>query len=193
MLILVPGVAVAASFTYNGLEGSSGNKANVTPAGQLLTTPVLPSHYQEFRTGSLTSSGGGGCSTLATIPSNDAFIIQQVTVDANQVDTPSSYTGPAGTSSNANFQLYLDLPTDIGACADYLVTSGDMTAPGNVETPIVPGYVVPSGYAVDIATQGISGTYYVSGYLVPKADAPSGPQTPRLTAGELTQIRKHRP
>lgn len=191
MLIVVPGVAAAATVTYNGLEGSNGNKATVTSAGQLLTAPVQLSHYQQFRTGSTTASGGGECSTFATIPSNSAFIIQQITVDAVSVDAPSSYTGPAGTTSSANFQLFLDLPSDIGACEDYLVTSGDMTTPGNIGTPIVPGFIVPGGYTIDIATQGITGNYYVSGYLVPKADAPTSPQTPRLTAAELAQIRKH--
>jgi hypothetical protein len=42
-------------------------------------------------------------------------------------------------------------------------------------TPLVPGYVFPSGYGVDAEMTGMEGVIYISGYLVPSDDAPSMP------------------
>jgi hypothetical protein len=51
-LVLVPTAAVAATATLVKIQGTSGNKADVTGAGQLLTTTAQP---QNLFSGTLTS------------------------------------------------------------------------------------------------------------------------------------------
>lgn len=43
--IALPTAATAAGLTFTGIEGTSGHKANVTTAGQLLTTQATPSSF----------------------------------------------------------------------------------------------------------------------------------------------------
>lgn len=43
--IALPTAATAAGLTFTGIEGTSGHKANVTTAGQLLTTQATPSRF----------------------------------------------------------------------------------------------------------------------------------------------------
>jgi hypothetical protein len=177
-MLLIPTMAVAATVTYNGIEGTNGttttlNKADVSSAGQLLTTPAQPSKYEDFY-GPLDSYGTTQCKTVDTIPSGESFIAEQVEVDAFQLSSPGTYTSPAGVYSNSNFTVYADPPAYGGGCDQYFMTSG--VAPGgtvgNVVIPIVPGYVVPSGYYIDVYSQGLDAEVYITGYLVPSADAP---------------------
>jgi hypothetical protein len=182
-LLLVPTMAVAATVTYNGIVGANGNKANVSYAGQLLTTPALPSKYEQYL-GAANSEGGfnGGseCALVTTVPTADAFIVQDVEVDVAAADAPTSYSGPPnGTSSQSRFFAYADSGSQACNGSGDPVTSGD--APGgtvgNVNIPMVPGYVIPGGYSLEFLVTGMSAFVWVTGYLVAKADAPSTPQT----------------
>ena len=192
-LILVPS-GVAAALAYNGIEGSSGHEANVSDYGQLLTTPALPSAYRDYHAFQVDSAGGASgeyleCVTAATIPTGDAFVAQQVEVDVSAVDSPSSYSGPpAGNASNSDFAVLADSPSDGCGFGSYITSGEAPNTTGNAPIPLVPGYVIPSGYHLDVTTFGMNAAVYVTGYLVPSADAPSSPEvashgTPQLPAG----------
>lgn len=43
-LLVIPSTAYAAALKFTGIEGTSTNRADVTPAGQLLTTEAQPSN-----------------------------------------------------------------------------------------------------------------------------------------------------
>ena len=109
------------------------------------------------------------------------------------MDSPSSYSGPpAGYSSNSHFLLNADgTSTGCGSYAGSLITSGDApnTTMGNVPIPLVPGYVIPSGYKLDVSTSGMDATVYVTGYLVPSADAGSTPEVGSRGAAQLNRGR----
>jgi hypothetical protein len=185
-LLLVPtGVAVAAGLKYTGIEGTSLNKADVTPDQQLLTTEAPPTKYEEYSSQVQSADGANGgydCVQVSgAIPAGEAFVVQQVEAYVYDADSPNTYSGgtdPSGGYANASaFEVTADGPST--TCADGpLITIGaapDGTV-GNVAIPLVPGYVVPSGYSIDTATAGMSAVISVTGYLVPSADAPPTPQ-----------------
>ena len=182
-LLLVPTMAVAATITYNGVVGANGNKVNVSSAGQLLTTGALPTKYEQYL-GAANSeagqNGGNECALVATVPTADAFIVQDVEVDVVAADAPTSYSGPPnGTASQSRFFAYADSGSQGCNGSGDPVTSGD--APGgtvgNVNIPMVPGHAIPGGYSLEFLVTGMSAFVWVTGYLVAKADAPPTPQT----------------
>jgi hypothetical protein len=184
-VLLVPsGVAVAKALAYSGIEGTSHNKADVTPAQQLLTTEALPSKYQDYQGFIDAVEGGTDCERVGSaIPSGDAFVAQQIEADVTGADSPVPYTG--GDVPQSDFGVFADSASD--ACAGgSAIVAGD--APGgqvgDVAIPLVPGFVVPSGYRIDVTGVGIGGYFNVTGYLVPSADAPSTPQV--VTNGKMT-------
>jgi hypothetical protein len=185
-VLLVPTVAVAATVAYNGIEGTNGttttqNKALVTSAGQLLTTPVQPSKYEDYSVTIDTTGGQNGgeeCLGAVRIPSGDSFIAEQVHVSVLQTNASSS-TNSGGYTINSTgdvFELVADNPSQTD-CQGDIATLG--TPPGglvgNIDISLTPGYVFPSGYGVDAYVAGMAAFVYVTGYLVPSADAPSTP------------------
>jgi len=82
-MLLVPTMAVAATVACNGIEGTSGttttqNRALVTPAGQLLTTGVQPSKYEDYSVRLNTAGNEADWLEAARVPSWYVFIAQQV-------------------------------------------------------------------------------------------------------------------
>ncbi len=76
-MLLVPSVAVAAGLRYNGIEGTSKNKADVTGAGQLLTAPATPTNLFSPATVDLSAS----YQAVATPPTNSALVIENLDVN----------------------------------------------------------------------------------------------------------------
>jgi hypothetical protein len=204
-MLLVPTMAVAATVAYNGIEGTNGttttqNKAQVTSAGQLLTTGASPQSYEEYTAyidGAAGDNNGQDCEEVVAVPSGKAFVAQQIEVDVFEANSPSGYSSPFGPGyySNSSFGLYADSSSEAGACIG-LIATGE--APGNTEgnvaIPLVPGYVIPSGYHLDAGGYGLTGQVYVTGYLVPSADAPSVPQVSRsATLGMRQRLFAHLP
>jgi hypothetical protein len=189
-MLLVPTMAVAATVAYNGIEGTNGttttqNKALVTSAGQLLTTGVEPTKYVEYLGYGDTADGNSGgfqCETASTIPSGKAFVAQQINVTVFEVDSPIAYSNPSGVYGGSYFIVRSDSSGNAGSCEGPSMADGE--APGgtvgNVAIPLVPGYVVPSGYAIDVYTQGLSADIWINGYLVPSADAPPTPNVTKM-------------
>ncbi len=59
---------------------------------------------------------------------------------------------------------------------------------GNVSVPLTPGFVVPSGYYIVIAANGMNAHVWVTGYLVPSSDAPATPQV--VTNGKMSLLQQ---
>jgi hypothetical protein len=191
-LLLVPTAAYAATL-YNGIVGSSGKKANVTAAGQLLTTEALPKTYQDYDGNGDNSAISGnpsfGCNPVGSaIPAGKAFVVQQVSFDIFEANAASLTSGV--NVSNAGVELDADPPGF--NCDSYQITSADPPDgdPGNVAIPLTPGYVVPSGYQIDMGTGGLDAYVEVTGYLVPSADAPA---TPQIVTNGTHRLRAARP
>src|SRR5271166_3819030 len=84
-LLLVPSAAIAAgrgALKLTGIEGTSANQADVTPAQQLLTTQAPLADFWQFQ-GQFadTSSGGTSCVQVGTPPTGDAYVVQSVEMD----------------------------------------------------------------------------------------------------------------
>jgi len=164
-LILVPSVAVAAGLTYNGIEGTSGNKANVSTAGQLLTTENLPtkSFVYSFET---TPSEGNASNDYFTStngtppPAKTFFVITEVQVDAFNV--PS--TGPGDFAD-----IFVEAPYGLPEIAQI-----NPSGTGNAVIPFSNGIPVPSTANADgqmsVTLQGISVNVIATGYFAPCSD-----------------------
>jgi hypothetical protein len=210
-MLLVPTMAVAATVAYNGIEGTNGttttlNKADVTSAGQLLTTEASPRKYVDYQgtvNGAYSPSGNGcegegycDCEPVGpspSSPSGDALVIQAIYVDPTLVDQPfdEGDSGPDNTEitgTAAEFTLGLGnssascLQTGVPLVVSAAIPNG---AVGGFSIPLSPGYVVPNGYTLDGIGVGFGGTIYVTGYLVPSADAPSTPQSIRSSTFKI--------
>jgi hypothetical protein len=178
LIVLIPS-GVAMAVVGSNAPGSNTHHANATAS---VATKSQLADYRHYFTGltdeaNPTTGGGIECTPVATVPTGDAFVIEQVEVDIYTV-TQGGPTVPM--SSTSYFQAYADTPAQTqGLTCDQgdLITSGE--APGgtvgNVTVPIVPGYVIPSGDVFDVLNYGMSAYIYVSGYLVPSSEAPSTP------------------
>jgi hypothetical protein len=166
-VLLVPsGVALAKStLKFTGIEGTSTNKADVSPAGQLLTNEADPSSYVAAFAGPTCASGGS-----YTVPSGDALIITGV-----------NYYSHAATGE---FDLF-DGPvaSPCGSLIDASISPSTVTTVNHV---FQPGIAVRAGNAVGVQEEGgASGTIEIYGYLVP-AGAVAGPlhSGPKFTPGK---------
>jgi hypothetical protein len=185
-LLLVPTMAVAATVTYNGIEGTNGttttlNKANVTSAGQLLTTPVQPSKYFQHVIEWFHGTGGGSIASTSTL----ALIIEEIHLawygasseDAVQFFIDASKDPDGACSSENNPDV-----TELTDAAYFPTTNGDLTL------PYEPGLAVPVGYdlCIEPVASGATGFAYVYGYQVPSADVPAiqGPMERSLLHGK---------
>jgi hypothetical protein len=194
-ILLIPtSVAVAAGLKYTGIEGSNGttstlNKADVTSAGQLLTTEAPPTTYEDYSAINVSAANGEGptCATVgpSQIPAGEAFVIQEIYVTAGVVNSPTTISGPPNsTEYGGAVEFFVGSP---GCTADDpYITSGTATAPGSFSIPLTPGYVIPSGDTIDAYLIGMGGDINITGYLVPSADAPSTPQS--IGSGKMTLL-----
>ena len=181
-LIVVPTGIAAAAVAYNGIEGTNGttttvNDAHVTSAGQLLTTEAAPSSFREYSAyvAPMAPTMLPICETVATVPTGDAFVVQEVITDFYAASGTTSSDG--FTISDSGFGLFADNPAHTCTGGSEFI-SGEL-ADGNVGSqsyPITPGYVVPSHDTIFSSAPGLGGNIWVYGYLVPSADAPTNPE-----------------
>lgn len=174
-LVLVPS-GVAAALAYSGIEGSSGHEANVSQAGQLLTTEALPANLRNYWIYVAPTEGNLTCAKVATVPTGKAFVVQKVQVDVAAASPTTTVNGY--TTSTSFVTLKADKVTAGCGHLGPTITSADAPAGGvgNVSIPITPGYVVPSGYELDASADSMQTYVYVTGYLVASADAPTSPE-----------------
>jgi hypothetical protein len=176
-LLLVPSVAVASGITLVHLVGAtSGNRAEVTDAQQLLVTPAQPantvqSQQQYFYSGHVNLP-------IVTAPANDAIVVSNIAVDAYSVPSPGG--------SN-DLQVYLS-PAPGGACnsAQGWEHYFFPTSVGETDLPTSPGLIVPAGWSLCGWENGIYVSVSISGQQVPKAEAPAPGSLGDPAAGKLS-------
>ena len=165
VLILVPsGVAIA----------TVAHQTSVTDAP--LPAAMLK-NYTEYGIEVFPNPPGGQCKSAARIPPGKAFVAQQVDVAVFATQAPIAQNG-YNLDSSGEFQLSASKRSANLCSGKTTMASGE--APdgtvGNVAIPLVPGYVVPSGYSIGVYTIGMGATVWITGYLVRSADAPTTPR-----------------
>ncbi len=126
--IVMPTAAVASVLTFTGIKGTSGNKADVSTAGQVLTAPATPSNY--YATGQVNLTGA--VAVVATPPAGDGLVLTSLDI--------SVYNFTAG----SNYQLLMGNAACTGPVSGY----GHVFTPasgGDTEISFSPGLVIPSG------------------------------------------------
>jgi len=156
------GAVVALKFT--GIEGTSTNKADVTPAGQLQVAPAAAASLYQ---GTYDVNYGGGTTTeVATPPAGDALVVDVVHLMVFANPSAGSY-------------YYLEVESGT-ACSGGLVGSYHQAllavALGSSDDTLSPGLVIPAGDSLCMTGYGTASiTGSVSGYTIPAAAAPAMP------------------
>jgi hypothetical protein len=172
-LLVIPSTAYAAALKFTGIEGTSTNKADVTPAGQLLTTEAQPSNLlggsSEGR-GDFLGSAAGPTTVVFTAPSNEAVVMDSLWLDVVY------WTTSAG--ADTAYALYVGNSTCTTSVGDWAITVNP-TGFGTTEVPLTPGVAVPAGDALCAGADAPSGTFEIAatatGSLVPSTDVSNGP------------------
>ena len=163
-VVLAPTVAVAATTVVNIKGSPSGNKADVSAAGQLLTTTADPSNFFQSGSGYLASS----LSPVTTPPVGLALVVTTLHIDV--------YTDPSPGSGN-----FVDFIVDSGTtCTGSRVGSYeqiiDPGSVGEIDSPLDPGLGIPAGDALcGVEAGSVAAEASVSGYTVPSSSVTSGP------------------
>jgi hypothetical protein len=164
-LVVVPTVAVAATSVVSLKGNPSGNKADVTGAGQLLTTTANPASF--FQSGS-TDVSSSAYSTVATPPAGLAVVVTTIHV-----------TVFADSSPGAGQYVEFLVETGTGCTGSQLGTYSQVINPasvGEVDVPLEPGLGIPAGDALCGLVEGsVQADASVSGYSVPSSSVTSGP------------------
>ncbi len=163
-LLLVPsGVAVARALRYTGIEGTSLNKADVTPAGQLQVAPApAGAFFQSGESIPMTS----GYDVVALAPSPFALVVTTLHIDTYADPTPGAgqldvFVVETGTSCTGSFVGNFTQVVNPGAI-------------GETEISVTPGLGVPAGDALCADAAGsLEVENSVSGYTVPSAAVPA--------------------
>lgn len=181
--LLVPSVAVASGLKFTGIEGSNGitatlNKAGVSSAGQVLTSPADPSTI--FTDLAIVGDGDPNLQPVV-IGSGGDKVVTQVDVDLQHLGT----TG----SNYVDGQLYSGTGS---SCTGTLLTGLDFifdeSTVGDQTFTFPTGLPVPSGDELCVnATYGSSGEFAVvtaNGYGLPTGTV-AGPAKSVQAAGRF--------
>ncbi len=164
-LVLVPTAAVAVTNAVTIKGSPSGNKADVTAAGQLLTTTANPSSFYQNMT---TGLGAGAYGFLLTPPTGLALVVTTIHIDVYSDPSPGGpdivafiiETGTSCSSSQVGSYNQIIHPDSLG----------------ETEVSLEPGLGIPAGDALCGAQTGSVGAQAsVSGYTVPSSSVTSGP------------------
>jgi hypothetical protein len=160
--LVMPTAAFAAgALKFTGIEGTSGNKADVSPSGQILSAAASPANYYGSAD---VVVGSSDYVAIASPPSGDALVVTSIDDDVYADPSPGAGqfdTFLIGSSScSANEGIY-----------DHALNPPTV---GNIAVAFNPGLVVPSGDALcGLGGGSVEGEADVIGYTVPAADAPS--------------------
>ena len=157
-LLLYPSVASAASTVYDGIIGTSGHKADVTAASQLLTAEAAPGSYFHH-----TAQASDTANTVvATPPSGRALIVTGLGVDfgsGGNVDQVSLWIGNATCASTLE-------PIATVSAAIIWNGSGTKTEGGLQQVPVSPGIAIPASDRLCGTSIAAIDLIVVSGYSV---------------------------
>jgi hypothetical protein len=164
LLIVPSGVAVAAALKYTGIEGTSGNKADVTPAGQLQEAAAAPNAFFQNSYSQVSSSADAD---VASPPTSSALVVTTIHVDTFVDPSPGD---------DQNILLLVDTGTTctgsrVGSYLEYLNPDGI----GETDVPMAPGLGIPQGDSLCAEAEGsVIAEVSVSGYTVPSAAVSAG-------------------
>ena len=186
--LLMPTAAFAAgALKFTGVQGTSGNRADVTPSGQLQTNSQLQgttgSHADVSASGQLltasadasnffhgqaslpnATSGGTTLAPMYTPPTGDAAIV---------TSAQSAYWN-VGSLINDPFTLFL--VSSNPSCAVNQVSSfgeADPSTDGESTFSLDPGIVIPAGDTLCLQAIALDADGAVEGYTVPASDVPA--------------------
>jgi hypothetical protein len=144
-LLLVPsGVAVAKALTYQGVEGTSGNKADVGKSGQLFTTNAPPDNLFADPPVSLSDSIFATAQLVPT-PAGIDGIVTEISVDQTS-------------AGSAGLALYITANCSSGQFAGPIVHYVESVQPGHIEMTFPTGIRVPTGDSLCADYNSISGS-----------------------------------
>jgi hypothetical protein len=164
LLIVPSGVAVAAALKYSGIEGTSGNKADVTPAGQLQEAEAAPNALFQNSYSPVTSSE---YVDVATPLASSALVVTTIHVDTFINPSPGD---------DQNIVLFVETGTScsgsrVGSYLEFLNPGGI----GETDIPMAPGLGIPQGDGLCAEAAGsVVAEVSVSGYTVPSAAVSAG-------------------
>ena len=149
---------------YTGIEGTSGNQADVTKAGQLEVAPAGPASL--FQNTYSVNGGGDTFSTVAQPPAGDALVVEDVHFATEVL-------------AAGGVPMYLTIHTGATCTAGSVVPGLNQplfaAVLGDMDDPLTPGVVVPSGDSLCLQVYGTANEIVtattVSGYTIPAADA----------------------
>jgi hypothetical protein len=159
-ILLIPtAVGAKTVLKYTGIEGTSGNQADVTSAGQLQTAAAGPAAaYNQF-----TLVASGTTPVIAVPPAGKALMISSIDVDAWALSTIDPY-----------IEMFIDSSS---ACTPpgqiTYVGEDDPSASGNTVYPFNPGLPVPSGYYLCAQDESMYSDVTVAGYTIPAGEVPA--------------------
>jgi hypothetical protein len=159
-VLAVPTVAEAkAVLKYTGIEGTSGNQADVTTAGQLQTAAAGPAAAY---VGTVEDNDTTGVAIAQASP-GQAMMITSIAVDSWGLSTSDPY-------------VFIYMP-NTSTCGTYtslsLEAEDDPGSDGNTVYPFDPGLPLPAGDVLCASAYDVSTTITVSGYAVPASDVPA--------------------
>jgi hypothetical protein len=160
--LVMPTAAFAADTLVKIVGSPSGNKADVSSAGQLLTAAATPANYYSPGDIILTTSG----IAIATPPSGDGLVVTSVEVDVFGDPTP----GPGNL-----VEVYLGNSSCLNVIGPYVhaVNPGSV---GETDLQFNPGLAVPSGDALCADNgDGVQAEATAIGYTAPAASVPTAP------------------
>lgn len=152
VLVIPTTVGAVAALQYTGLEGPAGNRADVSPAGQLNVAPAAPTAFFQSGYRSIT----GSSFQIASPPSGTALVVTVVHLDvwstSNSIEL-QVYPGRscAEQSSNQVGSFNAIVPTSVA---------------GEIDLPLTPGLLVPTRDSLcGFGSGGVNA--WVSGYTIP--------------------------
>jgi hypothetical protein len=172
VLLIPTAVGAKAALKFTGIEGTSSNQADVTSAGQLLTTEATPANLQ---TDSASIDPGFECDPVtAAPPTGDALVLRDLVNDFEDVP-------PTGTYYTYVTMLVEPVSTtncSYSAAAFINNIQPEVNTTGIVDYPFPVGYVIPNGYQLYLeGWNNIKDQVTTNGYLIPSSDAPAKPQS----------------
>ena len=169
-LLVIPTTAyAAAALKFTGIEGTSANKADVAPTGQVLTAPAYPSQLATYSAG---VDSGFECEPVTPVLTSQAFVLRDLFNDFSYTPPQSTYstyvTFEVNPASNTNCTF------EPSGFLQNVNPANDET--GTVDYPFPAGYVIPPGYRLYMeGWNNVTDQVTANGYLIPAADAPSTP------------------
>lgn len=159
-MLVVPSVAVAAGLKFTGIEGTSGNKADVTGNSELMTTGFNPADIFQSQQLFVDSSG----STRLVYPggSNQAMLVDEVHVSVESVESADS----------SFFQIWINAGATCDSADELWSYAVNPATSGEIDIPFDPGIPLKNEYSLCATASDVAiiGSMQVSGEYVPSAE-----------------------